>query len=308
MLVGPVSRSNVTLQAGGAKTSPGIPTPSKSTIGRVVITPITSAYPTNGLVGRVLLKAVNKSSKKESKVFSIRCLDFIHTSCSKMKEAIRAQLPCDIIEGKFDIGFLQGNTVISIRNDQDITEVYNDIKRGIKVTLWCDGLKEPGTSSTHCSSSKKRKQPQYRDTSSSESDDSLLGKKRAKGRTKKESKDKQIEATIKELKDRHSMAFTQMQYRIWSEMLIGGIYSSYDEAPKSSMFSRAGGAVPKKSRESTESSHVSATTSPMKTIDGRSKCYKQLSDLQNLKTSGVLSEEEFRVEKNAIMVTLKKIT
>jgi hypothetical protein len=41
-----------------------------------------------------------------------------------------------------------------------------------------------------------------------------------------------------------------------------------------------------------------------KTIDTRSKCYKQLSEL---KSAGVLTEEEYQSEKEAIMATLKKL-
>ena len=110
-------------------------------------------------------------------------------------------------------------------------------------------------------------------------------------------------------------------------MLVGGMYSSYDEPPNSSMFVRAGGeSTQKKKQESVivESfqeaiKHISTAlspvsvkkgsplNSPMKLIDGRSKCYKQLSDLSNLKATGVLSDEEFQSEKEAIMITLKKI-
>ena len=29
---------------------------------------------------------------------------------------------------------------MSIRNERDVAELVNDIKRGLKPTLWCDGL------------------------------------------------------------------------------------------------------------------------------------------------------------------------
>ena len=38
-------------------------------------------------------------------------------------------------------------------------------------------------------------------------------------------------------------------------------------------------------------------TSPAKVIDSRSKLYKQLPELQNLKTSGILTKEELITEK-----------
>ena len=49
------------------------------------------------------------------------------------------------------------------------------------------------------------------------------------------------------------------------------------------------------------------TCSPVKSIDGRSKCYKQLAELNNLKQAGVLSEDEFYTEKMVIMDLLKKL-
>ena len=49
------------------------------------------------------------------------------------------------------------------------------------------------------------------------------------------------------------------------------------------------------------------TSSPMKVIESRSKLYKQLGELKNLVTIGVLSEEEYKSEKETIMDLLEKI-
>ena len=40
-----------------------------------------------------------------------------------------------------------------------------------------------------------------------------------------------------------------MQYRIWSELIVGGILRHYEMAPSSSMFVRAGGTAPKRKKE-----------------------------------------------------------
>ena len=48
-------------------------------------------------------------------------------------------------------------------------------------------------------------------------------------------------------------------------------------------------------------------TSPTKLIDNRSKCYQQLSNLSALKQSGLLSDEEFSAEREAIMQVLNKL-
>ncbi len=132
LLVGSVSKSNLTLQTGSSIALP------KS--GQVV-----TVRPMNTVVDKVLLKAVSKSSKKDPKVFCIRYLDF-HTTCKKLREAIQRQLPDDIIRGDFDIGVVRGNTVVSIRSERDILEVFNDLKCGVKITLWCDGLRDVNVS------------------------------------------------------------------------------------------------------------------------------------------------------------------
>ncbi len=124
-----------------------------------------------------------------------------------------------------------------------------------------------------------------------------------------------------------------MQLRIWAEMIVGGMYSSKDDPPNNTMFARAGGQS-KKSSEQSSSTMTKAITdvacaitnvlspkssaqlskgpnihgcSPVKTIESRSKLYKQLSELSNLKSMGVLSEEEYLSEKQAIMNLLKEI-
>lgn len=51
-----------------------------------------------------------------------------------------------------------------------------------------------------------------------------------------------------------------------------------------------------------------AVGSPAKSIDNRSKCYKQLNELNGLKMAGVLSVKEFDAEKTLILNVLKKLT
>ena len=132
---------------------------------------------------------------------------------------------------------------------------------------------------------------------------------------------------MSELKALHGQQYTPMQYRIWGEMIASGLYSRKSDCPNISMFARAGGSQPKKKSDVAEAlsevaKHVSAAfsgavpaaksangdvASPAKSIDNRSKCYQQLGELNNLKSAGVLTEEEYRCEKEAIMATLKKI-
>ena len=52
---------------------------------------------------------------------------------------------------------------------------------------------------------------------------------------------------------------------------------------------------------------LSIGTSPARLIDSRSKCYKQLTDLNNLKQSGILDDGEYIDERKAIMEMLVKL-
>lgn len=103
---------------------------------------------------------------------------------------------------------------------------------------------------------------------------------------------------MKKLRETHEAKFSQMQYRIWTELINSGIYTSLTEPPHSSMFKRAGPAA---------TTTATSSSSPMKTVDIRSKCYHQLHELKTLKTAGVLTVEEYEHEKKAIMETLKAL-
>ena len=94
-----------------------------------------------GVVSKVLLKAVG-SAKRDSKTFTLRNVDTISVNTQeKLKLLIRTQLQNDM-SGNFDVRYLQGSTIVNIRSSEDLDEVWNDIRRGKNVVLWCDGLKE----------------------------------------------------------------------------------------------------------------------------------------------------------------------
>ena len=57
------------------------------------------------------------------------------------------------------------------------------------------------------------------------------------------------------------------------------------------------------SKASQPSSH-----SPARVIESRSKLYKQLTELQNLKSAGVLDDVEYKTEKETIMNLLKQLS
>ena len=90
----------------------------------VTITPISvntlpcsvSTVPkTSTVIDKVLLKAVSRAGKNIFKMFTLRNID-----CSKVRsrddlsDEIRRQLLGDIIQDEFDVGFVSGNSIISI--------------------------------------------------------------------------------------------------------------------------------------------------------------------------------------------------
>ena len=89
-------------------------------------------------VDKVLLKAVNKKGKKDPKTFTLRNVDQSAVlSCDDLK-IIRKNLRYDITSGHFDVGYIQGSSVVRIRSNEDLAELWSLLKKS--TTLWCDGL------------------------------------------------------------------------------------------------------------------------------------------------------------------------
>ena len=285
----------------------------------------------NQLIDKVLIKVVSKGDKSQ-KVFTLRSIDSgtIH-SCDDVRKVIKAQLESDIISDVFDVGIVSGSSVISIRTKADLNDFWRDVRSGRKVMLWCDGLKTASSKKK----SKKRKadasdQEEIVESGCESDDDFLFGqsvrRKKKKG-TAKEEREERVQQSIKVLKDKHGVGFTPMQIRIWSEMIAGELHSSLDDPPTTSMFMRAGDGSANSSRKIkndsnslTEAFTQAATAlssallpsprphsdSPAcSQIEARSKCYKQLAEVNNLRLTGVLTEEEYAIEKDAVLQVLK---
>jgi len=123
----------------------------------------------------------------------------------------------------------------------------------------------------------------------------------------------------------HGLTFTQMQYRIWAEMVNGSLHADLNNPPSTSLFTRAGNqSVNRKSfsvtQVITEAANVltssllpkqytsaSGSTAASTVIEDRSKLYKQLTELHNLRSTDILTEEEYIVEKETFMGLPKKL-
>ena len=60
----------------------------------------------------------------------------------KLERVIRDQLFDEISRSSYDIGYIQGSHTVTIRNKEDLIEVWSSIKKGSNIILWCDGLKK----------------------------------------------------------------------------------------------------------------------------------------------------------------------
>ena len=210
------------------------------------------------------------------------------------------------------MGYIDGSAAVTMRTTEDVIEVWINILKGQKVNLWCDGLKSKNPSSGKGTLFEQ-----------SNEDEALQENERSHKKRKVEDKEHQskVDEVFQALKKKHGEAYTQMQFRIWSEMNVGGLRSSLEDPPNTSMFFRAGGSSQSGTKGTADDLTKAVTqiasalkpnvtfssTSPAKVIENRSKCYKQLSELQNLKESGLLSDTEYYGEREAIMSFLKSL-
>lgn len=268
---------------------------------------------TESIISKLLLKAVCKSTKHTPKTFTLRDVDIASiNSRSQLRKVIKEQLQDDLVK-EFDVGYYEGSTVVSIRSPRDLAEVWNNLKAGKKVTLWCDGLKEE-----ECGKNKKRKRVEVTvDSEESDEEEADFQKRSGNKKHKYKLKDKKLEKIVADLKEKHGSTYTALQYRIWAE-LVDSELANASEPPENSMFSRAGrgstsSSTQKKSEVAEAISEVAKQLfnpkpqSGQSSIENRSRCYSQLSELNNLKVAGVLTEEEYAAEKCAIMNALKKL-
>ena len=241
-------------------------------------------------------------------------------TCADLKQIIRDQIDDEITSDDHDVGYTEGSTVVRIRSQEDLLELWASIvKDPTKKQVWCDGLVDHLTGPFGGTKRRNKKD---------DLEDGDISSKKKKLQTNREDK---VQETVDKLKEKHGSDFTPMQYRIWSEMYVGDMHASTDDPPSTSMFSRAStGATPyrKKGQQPsitqvvTEAAtaftsalskptipvtpvSVGVTTSPAKVIECRSKLYKQLADLQNLR--GMMTEEEYSVEKESIKDFLKQL-
>ena len=127
-------------------------------------------------------------------------------SCGDLKGLIQQQLKQDVTSGDFDVGYVQGTSVIRVRSRQDFQEMWPEIVKG-KVMLWWEGLKGNKTSSGRL----KRKLSEFEGEELDDDDeDPLFGTTKKKRQPAARSKEGEVQEYIDSLKEKHNM---QINYK-----------------------------------------------------------------------------------------------
>ena len=105
----------------------------------------------------------------------------------------------NILSEYFDVGYMNRNNCVSIRNKEDLVEVWSIILKGMSVVLWCDGLRSGGA-----------KRKFIRDEEASVAKRSQVDKQ------------ERVQEVVDGLKKQHGDKYTTMQYQLWGEMIVGG--------------------------------------------------------------------------------------
>ena len=146
------------------------------------------------------------------KTFTIRNIDIskIKSLCD-LKSLIKDNFKEDI-RPVFDVGYIQGSSVIRIRSKEDLAEMWSEVRKSKNTNLWCDGLIEDSKKN-----SRKRKLVLSDDEESDEG-----------GKPRKKQKDTD-EKVFDELQRKHGQKYTPLQLRIWAELIAGRVYNDMDE-------------------------------------------------------------------------------
>lgn len=87
---------------------------------------------------RVLLKAVNKKGKKDPNTFTLRDINqHALVTCDDLNGVIKRKLSDDITSGDFDVGYVQGTTVVRIHTSEDLEELWSLLRQPQKTQFCC---------------------------------------------------------------------------------------------------------------------------------------------------------------------------
>ena len=167
------------------------------------------------------------------------------------------------------------------------------------INLWCDG-KEPD-----------------------ESDEEKTTRKKPRRESKRSDREDELEDVFQQLRKKHSSEYSGPQLRLWARMIVANTHDDFEHPPKvpmitgsvqrpprkeslSDTFTSAASAIAK-AFSPTPSTSTLVKCSPSKTVDIRMKNLEELRCLQHLRQDGILTEEEFSLQKNIVLQSLSKV-
>lgn len=232
-----------------------------------------------------------------------------HDACEKIKspkdlkarlaESFPEDLPDDL---SFKVGYFQGKSGSKrwIIEPRDLEKMYSLFKKkNTEINLWCEG-KSP-------------------------TEELEPAKKRAKtsGATRRELFEDEVETIFIKLKDMHPK-FPLPKLRLWARLIKNGRYDKYDKPPDIPLISGSS-AKPKESMTEAfkgaarevvnliqsgasdkDSTPPSTYSSPLKMAQFRRSCLDDLRKIKELFEDGVLTDDEFKEQKENILGSLKK--
>lgn len=243
---------------------------------------------------KVTVLNVGKRSKKSITRY-LHQFSARFSSITEMKVHILEEMGDDLPGNiNFELGYYEKrSTKCLVTSSEDLDRMYDIFKFSPEIPLWCDADQGGGSDK-----SRKRK----RDAELDEDN---------------------VEKIYQELKKKHSNLYTVPQYRLWARMLHCDTHDNYDVPPSIPMFSES---QPKKKKElpigdgvvvisRSAMSPLSVQTpdvrtvgvSPGRSVDLRMKNLEQLRCIQNLFDDSILSLEEFKEQKQAILDSIRKL-
>lgn len=147
--------------------------------------------------------------------------------------------------------------------------------------------------------------------------------------TTSEEKVSRVNEIKSQLRQKHGSRYSNVQYALWAEMMVGGTHESTDEPPPVPMFGAnrrrgrpssgnladaltevaskiASALSPDGSRQACTS--VGNYSSPTKSVELRGKYIQQLKEMVNLHDIGALTDEEYEEQRSVVVSLMRKLT
>lgn len=210
-------------------------------------------------------------------------------SMSEFRKVLQTQLGDKVIDRdcEFDFGYYKGTKRIWVRGDYDI----KDLLSTKSLTLWCEGR------------SKKRKR---KPSESSGSGEDFRSVKKKKKTTSEERMDK-VDDIVDDLRAKHKNIYTNMQYRVWAETIVGSRHDSLEQPPKGSFFKGSKDLSSKQHSPLVNSGKSSTPITPVKAAELKTIYIAQIKDLHSLLQTGAISENDFQKQKTSILDAMDKL-